>query len=111
MDAVSYQVFFNKSRMQRRHKLRYRADDDTDPRSARVRLCKCEVRLQHVPELRQQIPQPGHCGEFVDSFELRFFLAQASVINEVWQVGCHRPRIIGLVTTPVKNESGASHCF
>jgi hypothetical protein len=109
MDAVSYQVFFNKSRMQRRHKLRYRADDDTDPRSARVRLCKCEVRLQHVPELRQQIPQPGHCGEFVDSFELRFFLAQASVINEAWQVGCHRPRIIGLVTTPVKNDLHLIH--
>jgi len=39
--------------------------------------------LQRTAGLRKQIPQPGQIGEFVDSFELRFFPAQASVINEV----------------------------
>ncbi len=85
---------------------------DRAPRTARGRLRKCKARLQ----VAQRAPPANPATEairarLIDTFKHRGLLGQARAIDEVWQAGCHGPRIIGPVPTPVKNESGASRCF
>ena len=83
-----------------------------DPRAARVRLRKRESSPAACPRAPPANPATGANRRAHRLVRARAsFPAQAGAIDEVWQVGCHRPRIIGLVTTPVKNESGASRCF
>ena len=71
---------------------------------------KCEART-HDASGSARTPAAGATRQLIDAFEHRGVLGQARAIDEVWQAGCHGPRIIGPVPTSVKNESGASRCF
>jgi len=82
--------------------LRLRANLDPRTRSARERIRKRKARVNDAARVREHVLEATQVAEFVDTFQRRGIRGQLYAIDEVWRAGCHGPRIIGPVPTPVK---------